>query len=124
MDNGCPTVKWIGFFLLLLLIGSFNFLPQQTGAQGSLPRVHKISPDLLELAHGAASQRIPVIIQFKGRPGVSFDAALSKSGGHVKADLVNFNSRVMELPDPAVAALAARPEVSLSSLHRTSISFG
>src|SRR5438045_1754526 len=124
MDNGCPTVKWTSLFLLLLLIGSFNFIPQRTGAQGPSPRVHKISPDLLELARGAASQRIPVIIQFKGRPGASFDAALSKSGGHVKADLVNFNSRVMELPAPAVEALAARPDVSFVSLDRTNISFG
>src|SRR2546423_10023471 len=107
MINGCPTVKWIGFFLLLLLIGSFNFIPQQTDAQGPVTTAHKISPDLLELAHGAAPQRVPVIVQFKGRPGASFDAALSKTGGYVKADLANFNSRVMELPAPAVEALAA-----------------
>src|SRR5213595_1074161 len=124
MINGCPTVKWISLFLLLVVIVSFNFIPQQTGAQGPSPRAHKISPDLLELAHGESAQRIPVIIQFKDRPGASFDAALSKSGGHIKADLVNFNSRVMELPAPAVEALAARPDVSFVSLDRTNISFG
>src|SRR5258707_8380358 len=111
MDNGCPTVKWIGFCLLLLLIGCFNFIPQQTGAQGPPPRAHKISPDLLELAHGAGSQRIPVIIQFKGRPGASFDAALSKSGGNLQDQLVDLNSPGMEPPAPAVEALAVRPHV-------------
>src|SRR5256885_14530673 len=100
MDNGCPTVKWTNLFLLLLLIGSFNFIPQQTGAQGPPPRVHKISPDLLELARGAGSQRIPVIIQFKGRPEGSFDAALSQSGGDRQADLGVFHSGAAEQAAP------------------------
>src|SRR5256885_1812262 len=124
MNNGCPTVKWISLFLLLVVIVSCNFIPQNAGAQGPAPMANKISPDLLELTHGAAAQRIPVIIQFKGRPRASFDADLSKNGGHAKADLVNFNSRVMELPPPAVAALAARPDVGFVSLDRTNISFG
>src|SRR6266550_7313901 len=124
MNNGCPTVKWISLFLLLVVIVSCNFIPQNAGAQGPAPMANKISPDLLELTHGAAAQRIPVIIQFNGRPGASFDAALSKTGGHVKADLVNFNSRVMELPAPAVEGLAARPDVGFISLDRTNISFG
>src|SRR5258707_15475026 len=101
MDNGCPTVRWTSLFLLLLLIGSFNFIPQQTGAQRPSPRVHKISPDLLELAHGAGSQRIPVIIQFKGRPEGSFDAALSQSGGHPLTRMLIFNSRRREPARPA-----------------------
>src|SRR2546430_10205319 len=124
MNNGCPTVKWISLFLSLVVIVSFSFLPQKTGAQGQSVKSHKISPDLLELAHGAATKRVPVIIQFNGQPGASFDSAVSQTGGFVKADLSNFNSRVMELPAPAIEALAARPDVGFVSLDRTNISFG
>src|SRR5256885_7461728 len=124
MNNGCPTVKWISLFLPLVVIVSFNFIPQKTGAQGQSVKSHKISPDLFELAHGAATKRVPVIIQFNGRPGSTFDSALSNTGGFVRGDLSNFNSRVIELPAPAIEALAARPDVDFVSLDRTNISFG
>src|SRR3989442_5519474 len=124
MNNGCPTVKWISLFLPLVVIVSFNFIPQKTGAQGQSSKAHKVSPDLLEVARGAATKRVPIIIQFNGQPGASFDLALSNTGGYVKADLLNFNSRVIELPAPAIEALAARPDVGFVSLDRTNISFG
>src|SRR5256885_17119996 len=117
MNHGCPTVKWISLFLSLVVILSFNFLQQKTGAQGQSHKSHKISPDLLELAHGAATKRVPVIIQFNGRPGSSFDSALSNTGGFVRGDLLNFNSRVFELPAPAIKDLGAGPDLAFVLLR-------
>src|SRR2546421_2777542 len=123
MNNGCPTVKWISLFLPLVVIVSFNFIPQKTGAQGQSVKSHKISPDLLELAHGAATKRVPVIIQFNGRPGASFDSAVSQTGGFVKTDLLNFNSRVMGTPGPAIEAFGGAPAVGFVFPDPTTIFF-
>src|SRR5256885_3370329 len=122
MNNGCPTVKWISLFLPLVVIVSFNFIPQKTGAQGQSVKSHKISPDLLELAHGAATKRVPVIIQFNGQPGASFDSAVSQTGGFVKARLLNFHSRGIEPSGPAIKPLGARPGAGFVSLDPTKTS--
>src|ERR1051326_472537 len=115
MKNGCPTVKWISLLFLLAFFASFNFIPHRTHAQNPR-RAGKISPDVLELAHGAAgNSRVPVIVQFTGSADASFDSDVANNGGRVKAQFANVNAKLIEISAKAAEALAARPDVGFVS---------
>ncbi len=140
MNRGSPTVKWLSLFLLVAYLTSLDFVTDHSKAQSvsrrrvspdSIELVHgassaeKVSPDLIELVHGAsANARVTVIIQFNDNPGDAFDSFLLSNSGHTKAAFLNFKAHAIELPSRAVQALAARPEVGFVSLDRTNISFG
>ena len=125
MKNGCPTVKWISLLVALVLFCSFELAPQHTDAQAISRAARKVSPDVLDLAHGkAADSRIPLIIQFNGTPGATFDSTLTNNAGRTKATFGHFNARAIDLPAKAVEALAARPEVGFISFDRDNIPFG
>src|SRR6185436_16313588 len=125
MKNGCPTVKRISLFLLLVGLLSINFISRRAGAQANITPAPKVSRDLIEKTRSVGrNQRIPVIVQFDGDADANFDLEVVRKGGRLGASLKRFKARALELTAESVGELAARPDVRFISLDRQTLPFG
>src|SRR5256885_10531816 len=84
------------------------------GHQDSTRKANKISSDLRARARqtNASTDRVKVILQFKGEGRAALNTLLQRSGVNVKGQLQNFNSSVVELPASLVEELASSDEVA------------
>src|SRR3954462_2106103 len=123
--NRCLAAKGISYPLLLICLCAGNLIINQARAQLLLSPDSKVSADLRDQMRGARQgARVHVIIQSKKLSDGAFDSLLSFHGGHTRARFNSFNSRAVELPARAVAALAARFDIDFISLDRPNIPFG
>jgi len=125
MTSGCPRVKWISVFFLLISLCATDFNTYPAKAQGGSNKTAKVSPDLAEFARGPqASARVPVIIQLKDSAPDEIESVLPSYGGRLTHRFRTLSTIAVELPARAVEALAGRTNVRFVSLDRQNIPFG
>ena len=98
MKNGCPTVRCISLFCLLVafLLG-FYFLPEAARA-GRVATCDNVSGYLRERTRRAsATDRIPVTVHFNRDPDANLDAELAHHAGRVKDFVRQPNRRAIDL---------------------------
>src|SRR5437867_563242 len=84
MISGCPRVKWISVFFLLISLCATDFNTYPAKAQGGSNKTAKVAPDLVEFARGPlASARVPVIIQLKDAAPDEIESVLPFYGGRL-----------------------------------------
>src|SRR5258708_2737013 len=125
MISGCPRVRWISVFFLLISLCATDFNTYPAKGQGGSNKTAKVSPDLVEFARGPrANARVPVIIQLKDTASDEIESVLPSYGGRLTHRFRTLSTIAVELPARAVEALAGRTNVRFISLDRQNIPFG
>src|SRR6478672_2018547 len=129
MRYGCPTVRNISLFCLLVLLFCLIGIPQHAvrrRAHANDPTAHKISRDVIEKTRGMSqNQFVPLIIQLNDRLDPTFEWDVTRREGRLRgARLKHFNLRAIEVPAKAIDDLAARADVDFISLDRQNVSLG
>src|SRR5205085_912776 len=138
-----PIIMWVALLALLALLGvalsggrtraqvrdgfTGAKLDLQTTQDDNLQAAQgdKTSPDLKQLAREARKRNKPtrVIVELN-ETAAAPDAKWNAYGARLTRKLEHLNTRVLELPAAAAAALAARSDVRYVSLDRENIAFG
>jgi serine protease AprX len=112
-------IGWFGAVVAMVSVAIAISLGPQSHSRAASGSSSKVSPDLAALIRSdRGGSRANLIVQFGGESQAIEDSLLLSLGAKVKQRLNKLNSRVVELPLPAVEALARHDEVRYISTDR------